>query len=100
MWSEARSTLHARHRRSELGAADAEILRSRLEGCPVKAFRRTPLGEEAWRLADELGWARTYDAEYLAVASLLGCRVVTLDGRFRGGADRLGLVVTPEELLS
>jgi predicted nucleic acid-binding protein len=45
-----------------------------------------------------MGWAKTYDAEYLALARLLGCRVVTLDLRLRRGADRLGLVVTPGEL--
>jgi predicted nucleic acid-binding protein len=57
------------------------------------------LGAEAWRIADELGWAKTYDAEYLALALLLGCRVVTVDGRLRRGADRLGIVISMEELL-
>ena len=56
------------------------------------------LGREAWRIADDLGWAKTYDAEYLALASLLGCRFVTLDARMRRGADRLGFVVSPSEL--
>jgi predicted nucleic acid-binding protein len=36
--------------------------------------------------------------EYLALARLLGGRVVTLDGRLRRGADRTGLVVAPTEL--
>jgi predicted nucleic acid-binding protein len=56
------------------------------------------LAEEAWRIADELGWAKTYDAEYVALASLLDCRLVTVDGRLRRGADRLGFVVGPTEL--
>jgi predicted nucleic acid-binding protein len=56
------------------------------------------LRDEAWRLADVLGWAKTYDAEYVAMARLLGCRLVTLDARLRRGADRLGFVVSVEEL--
>jgi len=45
-----------------------------------------------------LWWAKTYDAEYVALALLLGTRVVTLDARLRQGADRLGCVVGPHEL--
>jgi len=57
------------------------------------------LRREAWSVAYELGWARTYDAEYVALARLSGCRVVTLDARLRRGAARLGAVVSLEELL-
>jgi hypothetical protein len=34
----------------------------------------------------------------VATARLLGCRMVTLDARLRRGADRLGFVVTVDEL--
>ena len=85
-----------------VGAATAsttEATRSRLERCPVAVRNlRRRLGYRAWELADRLGFAKTYDAEYLALADLLGCRVVTIDGRLRRGADRLGLVVLPTEL--
>jgi predicted nucleic acid-binding protein len=47
---------------------------------------------------DRLGWASTYDAEYVALAKISDCRLVTVDGRLRRGADRLGFVVTPSEL--
>jgi predicted nucleic acid-binding protein len=49
-------------------------------------------------VAEELGWAKTYDAEYVALARLLQCRLVTLDARLRRGADRLGFVIAPSEL--
>jgi hypothetical protein len=34
----------------------------------------------------------------VALASLLGCRLVTVDARLRCGAERLGFVVGPTEL--
>lgn len=98
MWSEARSTLHELLWRREISRDGAEVTRARLETCPVKRRSHARIGSEAWQIAEELGWAKTYDAEYLALARILGCRVVTLDGRLRRGADRLGLVVAPNEL--
>lgn len=52
----------------------------------------------AWEVAEEFGWAKTYDAEYVALAKRNDCRLVTVDGRLRRGAERLGFVVTPAEL--
>lgn len=98
MWSEARSVLHELAWRGEVMAEDADVTRARLEGCPVKRREHRRLGEEAWRIADVLGWAKTYDAEYVGLALLLRCRLVTLDARLRRGAERFGCVVGPHEL--
>lgn len=98
MWSEARASLHLKLHKGEIGREDAEIILARLESCPVERMDPPNLGAEAWRIAEEMGWGRTYDAEYVALATLLGCRLVTLDGRLRRGAERLGMVVTPSEL--
>jgi predicted nucleic acid-binding protein len=98
MWSEARASLHLQVSKCEIGREDGDIIRDRLENCPVDRVDPPDLGAEAWRLAEEFGWGRTYDVEYVALAKLLGCRLVTLDARLRRGADRLGLVVTPAEL--
>lgn len=98
MWSEARSVLHEMTWRGEVRPDDAATTRGRLEQCRV--MRRSParLGDEAWRLAEELGWAKTYDAEYVALARLSHCRLVTLDARLRRATARLGFVVGPTEL--
>jgi predicted nucleic acid-binding protein len=98
MWSEARAGLHLKLHKGEIGREDAEIIHARLESCPVERMDPPELGAEAWRIAEEFGWGRTYDAEYVALARLLDCRLVTLDARLRRGTDRLGFVVTPIEL--
>ncbi len=98
LWPETRSTLHLAAWSRRIGVDHAQRALGKLEGAPVRLRNPAALGLEAWRLADRLGWARTYDAEYAALGSLLGCRVVTLDTRFRKGAERLGFVVLPEEL--
>ncbi len=98
LWSEARSTLHLQATKGEVAAERAEHLHERLNAAPVKRLDPPNLGAETWRIANDLGWGRTYDAEYVALAKLLDCRLVTLDTRLRRGADRLGFVVTPAEM--
>ena len=98
MWSETRSALHELLWRGEIVPDDAASARAKLEASPVEQNDHERLGEEAWRIADELGWAKTYDAEYVALAQLLDCRLVTLDGRLRRAADSLGFVISPGEL--
>jgi predicted nucleic acid-binding protein len=98
LWSETRSTLHTMAWR---GAAAADVARAaagRLDSAPIQERRHDDLGREAWRIADELGWAKTYDAEYLALALLLDCRLVTLDRQMRRRTADFGFVVLPEEI--
>lgn len=98
MWSEGRSVIHETLWRRKIEPDDAIATYRRLGSCPVERIERPDLHDEIWRVATELGWAKTYDAEYVALARLLDCRLVTLDARLRRGADRLGFVVAPDEL--
>lgn len=98
MWSEVRSLFHLGMVKAELSVARAEELHGRLIAAPIRPSSPDGLGQRAWALATEFGWGRTYDAEYVALAQLLECRLVTVDMRLRRGADRLGIVVTPSEL--
>jgi predicted nucleic acid-binding protein len=84
--------------RGEVSRPSAERALHHLDAAPIALRGPRKLGRLAWELADELSWAKTYDAEYLALAQLLGSRVLTVDSRLRRGADRLGLVVLPSEL--
>ena len=98
LWSESRSALHEAFYRKEISEIQALRTLAAMERAPIRARTHRSLGRRAWSLASELGWAKTYDAEYLALAELLDCRFVTLDARLRRGVARLGFVVSPAEL--
>ena len=98
LWSEATSILHEMRWRREISAGLADAARRALRTAPIGRRSPATLRAEAWRIADELGWMKTYDAEYVALARLLGCRLFTVDGRLRRGAGRLVRIIGPDDL--
>ena len=46
----------------------------------------------AWQVADQLGWAETYGAEYVALTKLQADALVTLDANLARAAE--GIVAT------
>jgi predicted nucleic acid-binding protein len=98
LWSESASVLHELVWR---GFSDPESGRAGLsfvESAPVLRVSPPELLRKAWEIAERMGWARTYDAEYCALAELERCDLVTTDRRLRASARRLGYVVGPSEL--
>ncbi|MCA1704986.1 MAG: type II toxin-antitoxin system VapC family toxin [Actinobacteria bacterium] len=91
LWPEVRSALHVARWRGLLTEEDAAIARDLLESGSFKEQRHRRLGQEAWAIADFLGWSKTYDAEYLALARLLRVPIATFDLRVVRAAERLGL---------
>jgi predicted nucleic acid-binding protein len=98
MWSEFLSSLHQGVWRGQRTQDEASADLRAFREAPIRSKSMPRLHVEAWRIADEMGWAKTYDAEYVALARLLGCRLVTLDARLRRGAARLEFVIGPDEL--
>src|SRR6266853_3183062 len=95
MWSEASSVLHELRWRKEISGELATIALARLAVADISPRRPKGLIEEAWRIADRLGWAKTYDAEYLALARLLKCRFLTMDAKLKAGGSAVVEVIGP-----
>ncbi|HEY7583674.1 MAG TPA: type II toxin-antitoxin system VapC family toxin [Acidimicrobiia bacterium] len=86
--------LSALHESVTQGEMTAEVARDRLAyvgRLPMRLLGDAVLRRRAWELADQLGWASTYDAEYIALTQLQADAFVTLN---KGLARRVkGVVV-------
>jgi len=56
------------------------------------------LRRRAWDLADRLGWASTYDAEYLALTQLQADAFVTLDADLARRAEEVVQIASIDAL--
>lgn len=98
MVTEASSVLHEMAWRGEITKPRAKTMLKRVLTAPVDIRTPENLIQAAWEVADELGWAKTYDAHYVALARLLKCQLVTIDERMLRGVARLKIAVRPSEL--
>lgn len=94
LWPEVRSALHVAFWRDSVSHDLAERVMVSLDSGPVKERRHRSLGRAAWAIASDLGWAKTYDAEYLALCSLLGAELLTFDRRLLRAAERVRVVAS------
>jgi predicted nucleic acid-binding protein len=99
MWSEALAGLAQAAYRGDISAGNLDQALGRLELLPVAtveadaAHRRSALD-----IAQQLGWAKTYEAEYVALARRLDCSLLTTDRRLQRGAERIVDVVGPSNI--
>ena len=59
---------------------------------PIRLLGDAVLRRRAWEVADRLGWASTFDAEYVALTLLQGDAFVTLDADLARSIE--GIVAT------
>lgn len=99
MWSELLSALHASTWRGQVPVEAAAKIRERAATTPFVRFNDDPLlHQRAWEIANQLGWAKTYDAEYVALAQILDLPLLTVDGRLQRGVEHLIRVLGPSDL--
>jgi predicted nucleic acid-binding protein len=89
--SQTLSILHEAVHSGELSSNEARERLERIQAMKIRLLGDAVLRRVAWRIADDLGWADTYTAEYLALTQLQADAFVTLD---RGLARRVRDVVT------
>jgi predicted nucleic acid-binding protein len=78
--SQALSALYGAFRRGEISAADGLERVTRINSLKVRFLGDKVLQRTAWRIADQLGWETTYDAEVVALTQLQADALVTSDG--------------------
>jgi predicted nucleic acid-binding protein len=87
--------LSALHEAVQRGEIPAEVGRDRLDRAgrmPIRLLGDAVLRRQAWKVADQLGWASTYDAEYIALTQLQADAFVTLDAELARSVE--GIVAT------
>ena len=90
--SQVLSALHEAVQRGEVPADVAGDRLARIRRMRIRLLGDAVLQRRAWELADRLGWASTYDAEYLALTQLQADAFVTLDAELARSVE--GIVPT------
>jgi len=96
--SELLASLRSLHWRGEISTALTQIALDRVPTMPVDLQRPTGHLQAAWELAEQLGWAKTSDAEYVALARLLDLPLLTVDSRLAHGIRSVVQVIGPGDL--
>ena len=98
--SQTLSTLHEAVQRGELPAEIARGHLGRIGRMPIRLLGDAVLRRRAWDLADQLGWASTYDAEYVALTQLQADAFVTLDATLARRVRTLVTIASLDELVA
>jgi predicted nucleic acid-binding protein len=94
LWSEVTSALRQQAYRGEVSPALATRVLAALESAAIERATPPDLYTTAFSMAAQMGWAKTYDAEYVALAQLLDRPLLTADARLARGAARLVRVLS------
>ena len=96
--SQALSALYEAARRGDISAAEGIERVTRINSLKVRFLGDKVLQRTAWRIADQLGWETTYDAEFVALTQLQADAFVTSDGDLARGVAGLVETATADAL--
>ena len=98
LWSEVGSALSQMRLRSDIDEDNVQGALDRLAAATIEAHDSAGLIREAVALARQLGWAKTYDAEYVVLARSLGARFTTMDAKLSRSVATTVALVDPRTL--
>ncbi len=97
--SQLLSLLYQAVRQGEMTKGDADRQLNYVRSLRVRLLGDRVLQNVAWRLADQLGWPDTLDAEYVALTQLQADAFITLDVKLANAVKGL-VVIAPVEALA
>ena len=96
--SQTLSTLHEAVQRGEIPADVAREHLARIGRMPIRLLGDAVLRRRAWDLADKLGWASTYNAEYVALTQLQADAFLTLDAELARSVEGIVAIASIDVL--
>lgn len=97
--SQVLSALYEATLRGGVTKKEAGLRLDYLRGLRIRLLGDRVLQSTAWKVAEQLGWSDTYDAEYVALTQLQADAFITLDGKLAKGVRGLVTVAPVEELV-
>ena len=77
--SQALAALYGAARRGEISASEGMERVARINSLKVRFLGDKVLQRQAWKVASQMGWETTYDAEYVALTTLQADAFITSD---------------------
>jgi predicted nucleic acid-binding protein len=96
--SQALSAVYAAARRGEITAAEGLERVTRVNSLKVRFLGDKVLQRTAWRVADQLGWETTFDAEFVALTQLQADAFITSDSDLAQAVHGLVKTATIDDL--
>ena len=96
--SQMLSSLYRQVRLGELDRAEADARMDHFRSMRPRLLGDRVLQRVAWRIAEQLGWDDTVDAEYVALTQLQADSLVTLDDDLASAVGDLVVVASIDEL--
>ncbi len=97
--SQVLAQLYAQVRRGELDKRSAERQLDFLRGLRLRLLGDRVLQRVAWQIADQLGWADTFVAEYIALTQLQADAFICLDADVARAASGIVAVASFDALV-